>query len=363
MKELINFNIIPSPPKKEESMSTRVSKFPFLMGTFLAAATLYFPQPASATNDPFQLPEDMAISAITGENSKTTITISGDALSTKLQNVTSPAGSVSSVSKEAGKPVQPEAEKVASEMPKEDEKQADEQPKPDLASKEADKPVQPDADQSSTDTPKVEEKKADEQAKPVAAVSTQEAVHAQDALSRLARIQEAVKKAGLGETLKDDLTGTESALRSMVQIRKQADEDSARVWVKIAAERGMYLVNNLRGLAVTREAPTENLRRRAEQFSYNVNTGLINYGEIMEELSKLPVEAVNKGFEIYKVWLQGKIKEAKTASSENTDARVVDLDEQLAWLSVTQKHYEKIAKEKRTDASVWKMDYSSNHSN
>jgi len=197
----------------------------------------------------------------------------------------------------------------------------------------------------------------------VAAVSTQEAVPAQDALSRLARVQEAVKKAGLGDALKADLAGTESALRSMVQIRKQADEDSARVWVKIAAERGMYLVNNLRGLAITREAPTENLRRRSEQFAYNVNTGLINYGEIMEELAKLPVEAVSKGFEAYSVWLQGKIKVAKNSANENTDAQVKDLDNQLAWLSVTQKHYEKMSKEKRTDASMWKMDYSGNHSN
>ena len=142
-------------------MSTRVSKFPFLMGTFLVAATLYFPQPASAANDPFQLPEDMAISAITGENSKTTITISGDALSAKLQSVASPAENAIAVSKETGKSVQPEAEKAASETPTAEEKKADEQPKSAPASKEADKPVQPEAEKAASETPKIEEKKAD----------------------------------------------------------------------------------------------------------------------------------------------------------------------------------------------------------
>ena len=146
-------------------MSTRVSKFPFLMGTFLVAATLYFPQPASAANDPFQLPEDMAISAITGENSKTTITISGDALSAKLQSVASPAENAIAVSKETGKSVQPEAEKAASETPTAEEKKADEQPKSTPASKEVDKPIQPEAEKAASEAPTAEEKKADEQPK------------------------------------------------------------------------------------------------------------------------------------------------------------------------------------------------------
>ena len=191
----------------------------------------------------------------------------------------------------------------------------------------------------------------------VAAVSKQEAVSAQDAMERLRRIQNAVQAAGLSDALKNDLAGTESALRSMAQLRKQADEDSARVWVKIAGERGLYLVNNLRGLTITKEAPTEKLRRRAEQFAYNVNTGLANYSEIMSELIKLPAESVEKAFDEYGEWLQGKITEARTGDSADREALVQDLNKQLSWLSVTRKHYTKMAKGKRSDAAVWRADY------
>lgn len=191
----------------------------------------------------------------------------------------------------------------------------------------------------------------------VAAVSSQEAVSAQDAMERLRRIQNAVQAAGLSDALKNDLAGTESALRSMAQLRKQADEDSARVWVKIAGERGLYLVNNLRGLAITREAPTEKLRRRAEQFAYNVNTGLANYGEIMSELIKLPAESVENAFDEYGEWLQGKITEAQTGDTADRKLLVRDLSKQLSWLSVTRKHYTRMAKGKRSDAVVWRADY------
>lgn len=191
----------------------------------------------------------------------------------------------------------------------------------------------------------------------VAAVSSQEAVSAQDAMERLRRIQNAVQAAGLSDALKNDLAGTESALRSMAQLRKQADEDSARVWVKIAGERGLYLVNNLRGLAITREAPTEKLRRRAEQFAYNVNTGLANYGEIMSELIKLPAESVENAFDEYGEWLQGKITEAQTGDTADRELLVRDLSKQLSWLSVTRKHYTRMAKGKRSDAVVWRADY------
>lgn len=192
----------------------------------------------------------------------------------------------------------------------------------------------------------------------VSAVSVQEAVPAQDALGRLQRISQALQKAGLGEALKNDLAATEASLRSMAQIRKQADEDSAKVWVKIAGERGMYLVANLRGMAVTREAPTENLRRRAEQFAFNVDVGLENYGEIMAELSKLPQDAVLKGFGVYEEQLGSKAAEEAKTKGPDAEARVHDIKGQIAWLKVTRKHYEKQAREKRSDVAAWRIDYS-----
>ena len=214
-------------------MSTRVSKFPFLMGTFLVAATLYFPQPASAANDPFQLPEDMAISAITGENSKTTITISGDALSAKLQSVASPAENAIAVSKETGKSVQPEAEKATSETPKAEEKKADEQPKSAPASKEADKPVQPEAEKAASEAPKVEEKKADEQ--PKSALASKEVdkpvqPEAEKAASETPKIEE--KKA---DGSKENVSA--SVLRQVTVTAKGKNKDTAITNAGVAAIR------------------------------------------------------------------------------------------------------------------------------
>jgi formylglycine-generating enzyme required for sulfatase activity len=191
----------------------------------------------------------------------------------------------------------------------------------------------------------------------VAPVGVQEAVPAQEAMQRLARIKEALEKAGLAENLKQDLSITESSLRTMAQVRKQADEDSARVWAKIAGERGMYLVANLKGLEVTKDAPTENLRRRAEQFSYNVDGGLENYSEIMAELAKLPKEAVLKGFDWYSDNIKTKIEKEKLSGKAEATERVKDIQTQLVWLGTTRAHYEKYEKEKRFDAEAWRKDY------
>ncbi len=191
----------------------------------------------------------------------------------------------------------------------------------------------------------------------VSDISAQEAVPAQEALVRLNRIKEALASAGLADSLKQDIGLTEAALLNMTQVRKQADEDSARVWAKIAGERGMYLAVNLQGLALAEEAPTENLRRRAEQYAYNVEAGLENYGEIMAELAKLPPEAVKKGFEWYVAALKAKIDKENAGESDNAKARVTDLNAQLDWLATTKAHYEKYAKEKRFDAAAWRNDY------
>ena len=82
----------------------------------------------------------------------------------------------------------------------------------------------------------------------VADTATKEEVSANDALSRLERIGKALEDAGLKDSLRKELEGTRSALLDMVKVRRKADEDSARVWVKIACERGMYLSRNLNNI-------------------------------------------------------------------------------------------------------------------
>ncbi|MCR5084969.1 MAG: formylglycine-generating enzyme family protein [Succinivibrionaceae bacterium] len=192
----------------------------------------------------------------------------------------------------------------------------------------------------------------------VADTSTKESVPANEALKRLERIREALEKAGLGDRLKNDLEGTRSSLLDMVAVRRKADEDSARVWVKIACERGMYLTSSLKGYELTRDAPTENLRKRAEQFKYNIDSGLQNYGEIMTELGKLPKEAVLGGFDAYRKDMQGKLDaERKAPAGEVREQRISDLSAQLARIEITAAHYARYEKERRLDAGAWSKDY------
>lgn len=188
-------------------------------------------------------------------------------------------------------------------------------------------------------------------------VSSREAVSSQGALERLQRIKTTLQQAGLASSLQQDIAATEASLRTMAQVRRQADEDSARVWVKMAGERGLYLANNLRGLAVAKEAPTEKLRQRAEQYDFNVRSGLDNYGEIMAELGKLPKEIVIKGFVWHSDSLEAKIAREQRRLGAESEARMRDIRGQLAWLKTTRAHYEKYEKEKLFDAAAWRKDY------
>ena len=191
----------------------------------------------------------------------------------------------------------------------------------------------------------------------VSSVDKQEEVPAMEALKRLARIREALEKAGLSAELKQEIGGTESALRNMAKVRRKADEDTARVLSKIAGERGMYLATNLNGYEVTKDAPTENLRRRSEQFAYNVRVGLENYGEILVELAKLPKDAVLAGFEDQEKNLKAKLEKEGKETGEDAKARVKDLTAQIKKLAVTKSHYERYEKEKRFDPTGWSKDY------
>ena len=191
----------------------------------------------------------------------------------------------------------------------------------------------------------------------VSSVDKQEEVPAMEALKRLARIRDALDKAGLSAKLKQEIGGTESALRDMAKVRRQADEDTARVLSKIAGERGMYLATNLRGYEITKDAPTENLRRRSEQFAYNVRVGLENYGEILVELAKLPRDAVLAGFADQEKSLQAKLEKERRDAGADSEERIRDLTAQAEKLAVTRSHYERYEKERRFDAAGWSRDY------
>jgi len=191
----------------------------------------------------------------------------------------------------------------------------------------------------------------------VADTATKEEVSANDALSRLERIGKALEDAGLKDSLRKDLEGTRSALLDMVKVRRKADEDSARVWVKIACERGMYLSRNLKAYEIVKDAPTEKLKKRAEEFEYNLESGFENYGEIMKELIKLPDDAVISGFEKFKEMLDKDIQTEKNGSKSNREQIVKDLEQQAQMVDLTRKHYIKYREQKRLDVPLWKDDY------
>jgi hypothetical protein len=189
----------------------------------------------------------------------------------------------------------------------------------------------------------------------VAPVSDREKVSADEALQRLTRIAAVLEKSGQINAVRKELEGTRSALMDMVNVRKKADEVSAKVWVKIACDRGMYLALNIHQLEQAKDAPTENLRmafrKKAEEYRYNV-IGLINsYNEIMAELIKLPREAVLKGFDEHTVDIRRQLEKA-------TEERITrDLGLQIRRIDITRRHYEAYEKAKRGDAQVWIQDY------
>ncbi len=192
----------------------------------------------------------------------------------------------------------------------------------------------------------------------VADVASKEAVSAQDALQRLEKVKVALRDKGLMGGLQGDIDATENALRDMVRIRREADEESARVWVNIAAERGLYLAINLRGLAIASAAPTERLRARAEEYAYNVASGLESYSKILTELGKLPPELVQKAFDAHDVYLAGLIEKEQKAGGPLVQQRTADLNRQKnTLLPVTRRHVERYQKEKRFDAAAWRADY------
>ncbi len=160
------------------------------------------------------------------------------------------------------------------------------------------------------------------------------------------------------DSFKQAIGRTESALRDMAEVRRQTDEETARVLSKIAGERGMFLAANLRGYENTMDAPTGN-KRLSEPSAYNIRIGLENYGEILEVLAKLPRDAVLAGFADQEKNLNAKIEKERRDAGKDSDERIKDLTAQAENLAVTRSHYERYEKERRFDAPGWSKDYAS----
>jgi formylglycine-generating enzyme required for sulfatase activity len=203
----------------------------------------------------------------------------------------------------------------------------------------------------------------------VAPVSDQESVSARDALTRLEALRAELQKSKSGGTALQELAYIESALRDMSKVRAKADADSAKVWVKIASERGLFLSNNLERLVLTQEelrgditegsSMHKRLAERLEQYSYNVESGLEDYRQIMTELVKLPESVVEKAFSDHVGFLQQKLTQAGTINDPTVKGNQIrDLTRQMGKLEITTGHWAKFNREKRSDATGWRKDYS-----
>lgn len=195
----------------------------------------------------------------------------------------------------------------------------------------------------------------------VAPVSEQEDVSVGDALARLQRMRAEATEGKPIPDLSRQLAYAESELKNTARIREQADADSAAVWVRITAERGMFLAYQLARLEIIRDAPAENLRKQTEEFTYNIENGLEKYRTYLVQLGKLRPDLVQAAFDGFYTELTRRITEAEgqeaEIGAELSKRRVQDLTAQQQKLAITRRHYEKFAKEKRADATAWRGDY------
>lgn len=189
-------------------------------------------------------------------------------------------------------------------------------------------------------------------------VSGQEAALAREALDRLGRIRNALDRTDLTTQLQADIAATEAALGGMSRIRRQADEDSALAWIRLMSERGMTLMQNLNLLAADKTAPpSPAILGRIEERLYNIQKNLISYGEIMEEMAKLPGDVILWAFEMRADELVLKARDAEKEGGPYAEKTIRDLRRQILWLGVTKSHYERYAKDRRAAPDQWRAEY------
>ncbi len=185
----------------------------------------------------------------------------------------------------------------------------------------------------------------------VSPTSTQTQVASLEAGAHLERLKRALGKTGqIPPEAQDELGRLEAALTDIKFIRKQAEEDSAYAWAKIASESGFHVFREMRKLPDIRKLMTlsqeagrgemaERYKQRLEEIDKNVADGLATYSECFRQLIKIQPAAVQGGLDKYSKFL-----------TERNAA------EQVRLLKTTREHYEAFAKEQRADPEKWLKD-------
>lgn len=185
----------------------------------------------------------------------------------------------------------------------------------------------------------------------VSPTSFQADVKTQEAFEHLARIKAELARLGGGEAVARELGFIEASLNDMKRIRRQADEDSAYAWAKIASEQGFFLYRELMKLPTVlsllesaetsgRTAMIEKLVQRRDEVQGNIDAALTTYSDSFRQLAATPAEIVDKAFERYTNFLL-----------ERSAA------DQVRVLKTVRAQYKDFGQTKRADAAGWRKQF------
>ncbi len=178
-------------------------------------------------------------------------------------------------------------------------------------------------------------------------------VKTRDSFVHMERLKsEMIKSAGLPDALWHELGLLEASLADIDFIRKQAEEDSAYAWGKIAAERGFFIYRNIKKLPTftnllrmakktKRTTMADKYKERIAEVNENISQALSTYSESFRQLAKVDESAIETGFDKYVEFLV-----------EHEAA------EQTRVLKVVRDHFDVFQKEQRARTEEWRSDFS-----
>ncbi len=147
------------------------------------------------------------------------------------------------------------------------------------------------------------------------------------------------------------LARVESSLGDIEVIQREAEEDSAYAWVKIAAERGFFLHLELKKLPTIdhlvkiarqnqHQTKIKLYEKRKKDYLANIGGALENYSESFRQLVNLRAASVEKGFKRYEEFLD----------------KVRATPKQINLVSLVRRHYGQYKKTRRTNPELWRTE-------
>jgi hypothetical protein len=186
----------------------------------------------------------------------------------------------------------------------------------------------------------------------VSPVSTQTRIQGEDALVHFERLKTAIRASSTpSEAVQQELGFVEASLKEIRHIRRQAEEDSAYAWAKIAGEQGFFIFKELRKLPTLekllaaaektrRAAMVEKLGRRRGELTENIDQAVATYSDSLKQLMTLDRQAVDAGFVRYTEFLVSR-----------------GAAPQLATLKTVKAHFDGFARDHRAAPDQWRNDF------